>query len=256
MLRYTAFLPGLCAVIVAAKDGLGTLGRERADLVKAGVDLNIYDSYQYKQIVPYMTFADNCTSDFAWDHEVHPNIPHSMDTIKFTTCFNRPVTVDSWNFTLTDTCEDKYIMRPTMRARWRLPSFGTNTRVVDGITNDVIDYIGVELCVKHPADYSAECWGEWINKPAWDYEWIVKIPFDGIYDKEKCGAKFEEAIKEACAPFEMTKFDCEPHPPGAWIRFRHNLLCGRTRIQNALKKASNGEMDVRCPYFAEIPVPP
>ncbi|OIW28219.1 hypothetical protein CONLIGDRAFT_632481 [Coniochaeta ligniaria NRRL 30616] len=245
-----AVLSAVYATAAVASDGLRSRGKASRD------DSIFLDSYQYKLIVPYWDYTryEDCNGTFAWDHEVHPNVPHSVDKVKFTTCFNRPVTVDAWNFTLMDTCEDSFGGGITIQA-WNPTPFGTNTRVVDGFLTDVIDKVEVSLCLKPPRDYSAECWGEWINKPVWDYEWIVKIPWDGIYDTEKCGAKFEEAIKKECAPFEMTKFDCEVRPPGAWIRFRHNLLCGRTRIQNAIKKASNGDIDVRCPYFAEVPVP-
>lgn len=257
MRQYIAALCAFFATSVVAQDGATGLGKGGADFATAiGIDFNFFDTYQYKQLTPFYDFSGNCTEpgDGLWDYDFKPDVPHAIN-VKFRTCWKRPIFVDAWKFTLTDKCADGLIMRPTVRTVWQAPGFGANTRVIDGVLHDVVDRVEVETCFRPSIDYTAECTGEWINKPVWDYEWIIKVPNDWQYNKDKCGATFEPALREACEPYETSKFECELHPPGAWMRFRTKLLCGRTRIQNAIKNATNGEMDVRCPYFAEVPVP-
>jgi hypothetical protein len=211
----------------------------------------VYNTYAFrKQRLEIRVDQEECPKQpFLVAHDMKLPASPQIEAFTIITCNDKPVWVDNWNFTLTSSCEDKDI------------SLGKVSVVAKRTGKSWQDFnyrfdANVQTCVKPHPDFKADCWGEWIKEPIWDYEWIVQIPNDLKLEKDRCGGRFQDAVNAAC-PYVMTKWDCQEHwATGATIRFRQDLLCGRTRIEEAIRKASNGEMNVRCPYFVEVPVPP
>lgn len=241
-------------IICASNSVLGS----RTKLAVRDVSPSYFDTYQFKKLVPVLDFSQNCTEPFVWYHTLFPKVVPAPEKVKIKTCYDRPVEVAEWSFTTSETCEPGGIWRADLF--WATNRDDNYFNALEHDTDrdrnkDIIKKVDLRVCIHEKSPPAASCWGEWINKPTWDYEWIVRVPDDSKYNRDQCGASFQAALKKECAPFDETKFDCSHVWNGAEIRFRTNLLCGRTRIQNAIKKATNGEMDVRCPYFVEVPVP-
>ena len=198
-------------------------------------------------------------STLRYDHVLHPydhpDEPHPIDSLTITTCRVTPVLVNSYKFTITSTCDDRDIMKPRLKnLDITYYADGFEYREVNGVIHEVIHEADIETCIK---PLSADCWGEWIVEPAWDFEWQFKIPREAMHEQNgQCGVRFEQAIKDACYPFEQNKFECSTQPLGAIIKVRHSLLCGRSKIMKGLRQASDGALaDLSCPYFVEVPVP-
>jgi hypothetical protein len=266
MNRFTTAFIG-CLTVLATTHAAAV--PPHTDLVETDIALNttalaarainpeFFDSYQYKEITATLDWSSSmCPGKPGWRHDLFPRVPHAVNKVSFVTCSEDPIYVNKWNFFLYEDCEERESMMASMEAITD-GAMGHETRVIDGHRHQIIRQLNFKVCYKPPFLWhlSRACWGEWINKPTWDFEWQIKVAWDAIYDKQRCGEKFENAIRAACEPFEQNKFECVPQPPGALIKVRHNLLCGRTRIEKAIREASGGEMNEVCPYFVEIPVP-
>ncbi|KAB5545851.1 hypothetical protein GE09DRAFT_1132673 [Coniochaeta sp. 2T2.1] len=217
----------------------------------------ILDSYGFKHLEAFFdTISRDPTCEdsiLTYDHKLHPQkTSRSIDPVTIRTCRSNPIVVDNYKFTTTSECAGWDSTIPNVSMMVGLSDYGFITRNIGGVIHDVIDEVTVETCVT--STLSPDCWGEWIVNPTWDFEWQITVPMD--YSQDKCGSKFEQAIKDACYPFEQTKFECDSLYPGALIRVRHSLLCGRSKMMKGLREGSGGGLgDMRCPYFVEIPVP-
>jgi hypothetical protein len=254
MPRCLTLFSALCATVACVNGNAIDPGvtSNQNGVSNRAVEPSYFDTKEFKEAVPYLDFGGYCPKDkdgwLFWDTWIHPHVVPATDQVRFRTCYKRPIEVQEWKFTLNESCE--YGRAFGVSSVWEEKDGGFD---VEDKASDVFKLVEIETCVERPKD----CWGEWINTPVWDYEWIVQVPM-GVhqkYNKGECGLVFHEALKEACDPYEMTLFVCNPTWHGVELRFRYNLLCGRTRIQNAIRKASNNEVDLHCPYFVEVPVP-
>lgn len=255
MRPYFALIPAFCSAVACLPGSAANwaVASNHTTLTnRADASPTYFDTKEFKELVPFLDYSGHCAkgAETYVDFLIKPGVVPSPDLVKFRTCYDRPVEVREWKYALNDSCGpgEQY----QVRSEWDVTNGSFDA---PGKDKDVFQQIEISVCVTRPPD----CRGEWINKPVWDYEWIVRVPneVNNKYNKEgDCGATFLDAVNEACDPFQATLFNCNQFWYGTELRFRHNLLCGRTRIQNAIKKASNDEAEVHCPYFVEVPVPP
>lgn len=254
MFRHFTLLAALCSTVACTQSSAAdwsAASNQTALASRAFKDVSYFDTKEGRERNVLLDFHAYCPKgqrDFV-DKWVKPGPFPSPDQVGFRQCYDRQIEVHEWRFGVDAACAPDAQYHYTAEVDTSNGSFD-----VEAKDRDVFKWIDVKVCVTKPRD----CWGEWINKPVWDYEWIVRIPYE-VSSKDPtgvCGATYLEAINEACDPFQTTAFTCNQFWYGTELRFRHNLLCGRTRIQNAIKKASNNEVEVQCPYFVEVPVPP
>ncbi|KAJ9161726.1 hypothetical protein NKR19_g1955 [Coniochaeta hoffmannii] len=250
MPSFIIFVTALCATLAGVQGS--AINRDptadQPSLAIRAVDPSYYETREFKKWVPTIDLSPECPGRKFYEQTLLPDITPAPEMFKVRQCFQRPIYYikKDAKFLLDDTCKGEGYFNVTWDEGFDKPDQ----------ESDTFRTLEVTKCVERPKD----CWGQWITAPRWDYEWVIQIPL-AIHNKYNkgggCGQVFHEAVRDACMHpmgFETVRYKCEQTWNGIELRFRHDLLCGRTRIQNALKAASNGELDYQCPYFVEVPI--
>lgn len=220
---------------------------------------NWEESYRLKRVaIPTVILGHECRDEDRISHGVthHSHILGRRIVVK--TCGKNPVLVLEGDLKPDPDPEHCDPGSVRLVSDYQEP-FGSKKWLVEGREgfHDIVDRMDMLVCTRPEPGFGApECKGLWENTPVWDFEWQIKLPEDAKYEREWCGLAFKAALEEVCGPtFKMTSWACHEHGSAAEICFRFDLLCGRTRIRNAIQKASGGAIDVECPYFVQVPVP-
>jgi hypothetical protein len=226
-------------------------GTDLASRAADKVDDSYFNTPEFKDWIPRLDLTKYCGGVISHWTSLEPAVSPAPKIMHIKICYDRPLKLMlPLTFDLDDTCTSDHM--------WYTDHTQLGALADPAKTEDVLTGLRVSKCVSQPRG----CWGEWLKEPKWDYQWIVQVPANIMtkYNKgQTCGAVFDQAVREACKNpngYETVKFDCKPNMyGGSELRFRHDRLCGKTRIQDAISKASGGELKYNCPYFVEVPVP-
>lgn len=196
-------------IICASNSVLGS----RTKLAVRDVSPSYFDTYQFKKLVPVLDFSQNCTEPFVWYHTLFPKVVPAPEKVKIKTCYDRPVEVAEWSFTTSETCEPGGIWRADLF--WATNRDDNYFNALEHDTDrdrnkDIIKKVDLRVCIHEKSPPAASCWGEWINKPTWDYEWIVRVPDDSKYNPRPVRCIVPGGPQEGMRPVRRDQVRLQP----------------------------------------------